>query len=158
LEIHPEKTRIVYCKDANRTGVDDNIQFDFLGFTFRPRKALNSNGIAFLSFAPAPSGVALKSMRQTIRRWQLHLKSACSLSELAIRFSPIIRGWMGYYCRFRRSAFQNIRFHLDKVLVRWAMRKFKRMRRHKARAVSWLREYSQRMPELFPHWQVVSVV
>jgi len=158
LEIHPEKTRIVYCKDANRTGDDDNIQFDFLGFTFRPRKALNHCGSAFLSFAPAPSGVAFKSMRQTIRRWKMHLKSAWSLNDLAKRYAPVIRGWMGYYCRFRRSAFQAIRFHLDRVLVRWAMRKFKRLRRHKTRAVSWLREYSQRMPELFPHWLVVSAV
>lgn len=158
LEIHPDKTRIVYCKDANRTGQYENIQFDFLGFTFRPRKALNSHGRAFLSFGPAPSGVALKSMRQTIRRWHLHLKSAYSLSDLAKRYGPVIQGWMGYYCRFRSSAFQTIRFHLDKVLVRWAMRKFKRMRRHKARAVSWLREFSQRMPDLFPHWQVASVV
>lgn len=158
LEIHPQKTRIVYCKDANRTGEYENIQFDFLGYTFRPRKALDKNGCAFLSFGPAPSGVALKSMRQTIRRWQLHLKSAWSLSELAKRYGPVIRGWMGYYCRFRPSAFQIICFHLDKVLVRWARRKFKRMRRHKARAASWLREYSLREPDLFPHWNGVCAV
>jgi len=158
LEIHPEKTRIVYCKDANRTGKYENIQFDFLGFTFRPRKALNSNGCAFLSFSPAPSGVALKSMRQTIRRWKMHLKSAWTLSDLAKRYGPVIRGWMGFYCRFRPSAFQSIRFHLDKVLVRWAMRKFKRMRRHKSRAACWLREFSLRMPDLFPHWNGVSAV
>ena len=154
LELHPQKTRIVYCKDANRTGHHEDIQFDFLGFTFRPRKALNRNGRAFLSFGPAPSSVALKSMRQTIRSWHLHLKSAWSLSDLAARYGPVIRGWMGYYCRFRKSAFQNICFHLNKVLVRWAMRKFKRMRRHKSRAANWLREIALRTPDLFPHWQV----
>ncbi len=158
LEIHPQKTRIVYCKDANRTGQYENIQFDFLGFTFRPRKALDRYGRAFLSFVPAASDVALKSMRQTIRGWQLHLKSAWSLSGLATEYGPIIRGWMGYYCRFRRSAFQTICFNLNKVLVRWAMRKYKRLRRHKSRAVSWLRENSQRKPNLFPHWQVAGAI
>jgi len=152
LEIHPEKTRIVYCKDASRKGNDENIQFDFLGFTFRPRKAVNKFGCTFLSFLPAPSNLALKSMRQTIRRWRLVLMSSYSLSDLARRFSPVIRGWMSYYCHFRRSAFQSMKFHLDKALARWAMRKFKRLRGHIVRAGQWVREMSQRQPGLFPHW------
>ena len=153
LEIHPEKTRIVYCKDANRTGDDENIQFDFLGFTFRPRKALNQSGCAFLSFLPAPSNLALKTMKQTIRRWHLPLKSSWSLSDLARQFSPVIRGWMSYYCHFRQSAFQSISFHLDRALARWATRKYKRMRAHIVRAGKWIRKMSQRQPGLFPHWR-----
>lgn len=158
LELHPEKTRIVYCKDANRTGNYENIQFDFLGFTFRPREAMNRFGHVFHSFSPAPSRVALKSMRQKIRSWRLQLKSSWSLYDLARAFGPVIRGWMSYYCRFRPSEFQKIVFHLDKALVRWAMRKFKRLRGHRIRAGNWLREKSQSQPELFPHWRVFVAV
>jgi len=156
LEIHPEKTRIVYCKDAKRTGDDENIQFDFLGFTFRPRKAMNKFGSLFLSFLPAPSNSALKTMRQTIRRWHLPLKSSWSLSDLARQFSPVIRGWMSYYCHFRQSAFQSMAFHLDRALARWATRKFKRMRAHIKRAGKLIRKLSQRHPGLFPHWRLSS--
>lgn len=156
LELHPEKTRIVYCKDANRTGSYEKIQFDFLGFTFRPREAMNRFGHVFLSFSPAPSRVALKSMRQKIRSWRLQLKSSWSLNDLAREFGPVVRGWMSYYCRFRPSEFQKIVFHLDKALVRWAMRKFKRLRGHKIRAGNWLREKSQSQPGLFPHWRVMT--
>ena len=156
LEIHPEKTRIVYCKDAKRKGDDENIQFDFLGFTFRPRKAMDKFGRVFLNFSPAPSALALKSMRQTIRRWRIQLKSSWSLSDLARQFGPVIRGWMSYYCRFRQSAFQVISFHLDRALARWAMRKYKRMRGHVVRAGKWIRELSQRQPGLFPHWRLAS--
>lgn len=156
LEIHPEKTRIVYCKDANRTGDDENIQFDFLGFTFRPRRAMNKFGCVFLNFLPAPSNLALKTMRQTIRRWHLPLKSSWSLSDLARQFSPVIRGWMSYYCHFRQSAFQSMSFHLDRALARWATRKFKRMRAHIKRAGKLIRKMSQRHPGLFPHWRLSS--
>jgi len=158
LELHPEKTRIVYCKDANRTSNYETIQFDFLGFTFRPREAMNRFGRVFLSFSPAPSRTALKSMRQTIRSWRLQLKSSWSLFDLARDFGPVIRGWMSYYCRFRPSEFQKIARHLDRALVRWAMRKFKRLRGHEIRASHWLREKSQSQPGLFPHWRVSATV
>ena len=146
----------MYCKDAKRTGDDENIQFDCLGFTFWPRKVMNKFGSLFLSFLPAPSNLALKTMRQTIRRWHLPLKSSWSLSDLARQFSPVIRGWMSYYCHFRQSAFQSMAFHLDRALARWAMRTFKRMRAHIVRAGKLVRKMSQRHPGLFPHWRLPS--
>ena len=124
LELHPEKTRIVYCKDANRKQAHDVIQFDFLGFTFRPRMAINRRGRVFLSFSPALSRAALKDMRQTVRRWRLQLRSDLSLEELGQLYSPVIRGWMSYYTCFRPSEFQKVSEHLDQFLIRWAMRKF----------------------------------
>ncbi len=153
LELHPDKTRVVYCKDQHRKMEHEVIQFDFLGYNFRPRRANDRNGQVFIGFAPALSGTAAKSMRQTIRSWKLQLKSDKSIEDLAYLFGPRIQGWIGYYCRFYRSAFRAVAHHLDRALVRWAMRKFKRFRGHQTRAWQWLAEQAKRRPGLFPHWR-----
>ena len=152
LEMHPEKTRIVYCRDANRRGKSKEIQFDFLGYTFRPRTVKNRNGELFTGFTPAMSRSAAKSIRQKIRRWRLQGKSMHSLEELAGFCEPSVRGWMGYFCRFHRSAFEAIAYHLDSALIRWAMRKFKRLRGRKKRAHEWLAKQKRVRPKLFAHW------
>ena len=152
LELHPDKTRVVYCKDQHRKLEHEVIQFDFLGFNFRPRRS-NGHGQAFTNFSPALSGSAAKSMRQTIRRWKLQLKSDKSIEELADLFGPRIQGWIGYYCRFYRSAFWAVAHHLNRALVRWAMRKYKRLRGHETRAWQWLAEQAKRRPGFFPHWR-----
>ncbi len=154
LELHPEKTRVVYCKDSNRSGTHANVQFDFLGYTFRPRAAESRAGDRFTAFLPAMSRSAAKSIRQQVRRWRPSLRSDAALEELAEWYSPAIRGWIGYYCRFYRTAFGVICRHLDAVLVRWAMRKFKRFRGHAKRARTWLAAQRQRCPDLFPHWRL----
>ena len=153
LQLHPEKTRVVYCKDSNRSGTHRNVQFEFLGYTFRPRFALSRAGKAFTSFLPAISRPASSSIRQQVRSWQVNLKSEMSLGDLAVQYAPAIRGWIGYYCRFYGSAFAAIARYLDAVLVRWAMRKFKRLRGHRTRARSWLAAPRRRHPGLFPHWR-----
>lgn len=152
LEMHSTKTRVVYCKDSRRTGKHQHIQFDFLGYTFRPRRIVNRNGKASLGFTPAVSRQSMTAMRQSIRRWHLVLRSELSLVELAKVVAPRVRGWMTYYCRFRGSEFQPVADHLDRALVRWAMRKFKRLRGHKMRAISWLARVKQKRPALFAHW------
>ena len=152
LELHPEKTRIVYCKDANRTGKADEIQFDFLGYTFRPRSMMNRGGQLFTGFGPAISRSSITSIRQRIRRWRLQGRSSVSLEDLADGCNAIVSGWINYYCRFHRSAFMVVAGHLDKAIVRWAMRKYKRLRGHKKRAYSWLKSKRRNQPELFAHW------
>ena len=152
LEMHPDKTRVVYCKDSNRIGSYENVQFDFLGYTFRPRFAQSRAGKRFTTFSPAMSRLSVTSIRQTVRGWRLNLKSDVSLEMLATRYSPVIRGWIGYYCRFHRTAFGVVSKHIDAALVRWAMRKFKRLRGHKKRATTWLATKRQESPYLFPHW------
>lgn len=152
LELHPEKTRIVYCKDSNRTRNYEHVQFDFLGYTFRPRGAWTRFDRLFTSFSPAMSRSAMTQIRQTIRGWRLPLKSELSLEELARQTAPMIRGWIGYYCRFYRSAFGVVSNHLNRALVRWAMRKYKRFRGHKRRAKEWLAKKKESQPNLFPHW------
>jgi RNA-directed DNA polymerase len=154
LELHPEKTRIVYCKDDDRRGDYPNTSFDFLGFTFRPRRSKNRWGKYFISFTPAVSNKAGKAMRQKARRWKLHLRSDKSLEDLSKMFGPIIRGWINYYGSFYKSALYPTLRHLNRTLVRWATRKFKRLRRHRRRAEYWLGRVARRQPWLFPHWRM----
>ena len=155
LELHPEKTRIVYCKDANRGGKSEHVQFDFLGYTYRARSVKNRYGKLFISFAPAMSSGAAKSMRKKVRRWRLHGKSRHRLEELAEKLNPTVRGWMSYFCRYHKWSFGRIVYHLDKAIIRWAMRKFKRLRGHKKRAMAWLRAKQREKPSLFAHWCLV---
>jgi RNA-directed DNA polymerase len=153
LELHPQKTKVVYCRDLHRRQEYETIQFDFLGFTFRPRRSKDRYGRVFVNFTPAISREASKGIRQTIRGWRLQLKSDKSIEDLGHMFDPVIRGWMNYYCRFYPSAFWPIARHIDKALMRWAMRKFKQLRGHKRRALHWIGGLAARQPKLFPHWQ-----
>jgi RNA-directed DNA polymerase len=126
LELHPTKTRIVYCKDDNRRGDYPNISFDFLGYTFRPRRAKNKNGQPFISFIPGVSNRAKKAMRQTIRGWRVQLKSDKTLEDLSKMFNPVLRGWVNYYGRFYKSELYSVYRHMNRALMNWAMRKSER--------------------------------
>ena len=97
LELHPEKTKIVYCKDEDRRGNYPNQKFDFLGYTFRPRKSKNRWGKLFANFTPAISTRAAKAIRDEIRGWRLQSCSDQSIEALSRMFNPIIRGWLQYY-------------------------------------------------------------
>jgi len=154
LELHPEKTKIVYCKDDDRRGDYPGTSFDFLSYTFRPRRAKNRWGKYFISFLPGVSNKAGKAMRQKARRWKMHLRSDKSLEDLSEMFSPVIRGWINYYGKFYKSALHSTLRQLNRTLVRWAMRKFKKLKGHRRRAEYWLGKIAQRQPRLFPHWQM----
>ena len=156
LELHPDKTRIVYCKDSNRTGSYENERFNFLGYTFRPRSSKNRNGELFVSFSPAMSNDAGKAIRQQIRRWRLNGRSDKSLLDLARSINAVVRGWINYYGRFCRSRMYPTLWHIDTYLVRWAMRKYKRLNRSPKTARKWLADVMKRSPTLFVHWPAVS--
>jgi RNA-directed DNA polymerase len=154
LKLHPEKTKIVYCKDGSRKGKHENIKFDFLGYTFRPRVVKNSkrNSI-FVSFTPAVSDAALKSMRAYVRKSNIRNRADLSLGIIAYRFNPILRGWLNYYGRYQPSAMYPVWRHFNQTLVAWARRKYKRLRRHKTRASIFVERISERSPRLFEHWR-----
>src|SRR5712691_3577803 len=154
LELHPEKTKIVYCKDDDRRGTYPHEQFDFLGYTFRPRRSKNWKGKFFINFSPAIADKAGKEIRAEIRSWQLHLRSDKSLEDLSRMFNPKIRGWLQYYGRYYRSALYPMMRQLDRSLARWAYRKYKKLRGHKRRAAHWIARISRRDPGLFAHWQM----
>lgn len=152
LELNLEKTRVVYCADANRRSSYAEKRFDFLGYTFKPRKAVNRAGRLFTSFSPAIGDDAGAALRQEIRRWGLSRLSRYSLGELLARICPKVVGWVRYYGLFHPSALQQALRTLDLHLVRWAQRKYKRLRGHVTRAWHWLEQLHKRAPALFPHW------
>jgi RNA-directed DNA polymerase len=154
LKLHPEKTRIVYCKDDDRQGNYLNEKFDFLGFTFQPRRSKNRWGKYFINFSPAVSSKAATAMRRTMRRWRLHLRSDKSLDDLSRMFNPILRGWINYYGSYYKSALYLVFKTLNRTLARWATRKYKKLRRHRRRATHWLGRIASRQPSLFAHWKL----
>ena len=155
LELHSEKTKIVYCKDDDRRGQHEHMSFDFLGYTFRPRRAKNRKGKLFISFLPGVSNKAAKSIRATIRSWRLGAsRSNQSLEEIAKFVNPFVRGWVNYYGRFYKSALTPVLRHLERCLVYWVRRKFKRFARHARQAVHWLGNIARREPNLFVLWQI----
>ncbi len=154
LEIHPDKTRIVYCKDQNRLGEYENISFDFLGFTFRPRLSKNQWGKIFVNFTPAVSNDALKAIRAKARKSKMNLRCDKTLKDLSDFFNPILRGWVNYYGNFCKSAMYPTLVHINRRLVKWAMRKHKRFRKNPKAARHWLGEIARREPKLFVHWQM----
>jgi RNA-directed DNA polymerase len=156
LELHPEKTKIAYCKDCDRTGDYPNERFDFLGFTFRPRGAMSRMGKHFVGFLPAVSNKAAKSLRDQMRSWRLHRQSDKSLLDLSLMFNPMIRGWITYYGSYYKSALYPLFDHLNRALKRWAMRKYKRLRGRQRRAAHWLRRIKRQQPYLFVHWQLAA--
>jgi group II intron reverse transcriptase/maturase len=153
LVLHPEKTKIVYCKDKNRTGDYPNTSFDFLGFTFRVRKTMWQGAPAH-GFLPAVSRRALTSMSRTIRRWQLHLRSDKPLDELASIANPHIRGWINYFGNFGRTELRPTLKGIDLYVIRWARRKFKRLRRKTKGTRDWFGRLRRAQPMLFAHWQL----
>lgn len=154
LELHPEKTKIVYCKDDLRRGTYPNEKFDFLGYTFQPRRSKNRKGKFFINFSPAVSSKAAKAIRDKIRSWNLPRRSDKAIEDLSRMFNPIIRGWLRYYGRYYRSALYPTMRGLDRDLALWAKRKYKKLRGHLRRATHWISRISRRAPALFGHWQM----
>lgn len=153
LEAHPQKTKLVYCRDSNRTENHRPISFDFLGYTFRPRKAVSRTGSHFVSFTPGVSAKAAKAITAEIRRWQIHRKSDKSLEDLGSIYNPKIRGWIAYYGQYYKSALYPTFRLLNRRLVRWVRTKYKRRRSHR-KATRWLREIARKEPGLFAHWSM----
>ena len=151
LRLHPDKTKLVYCKDTRRRGSSEHRSFKFLGYTFAPRKARYPDGKAFTSFLPAVSPEALKVMGQQAREWRIHRRTRLELGELADWINPIVSGWMTYYVRFYRSQLYPLLRRINTYLMRWARKKYKRLRSYK-RLRAWWTGLVQRAPGLFKQW------
>ena len=158
LQLHPDKTRIVYCKDRNRRRKDcADTSFTFLGYTFRARQApaRQGGGAMFSAFLPAASKDALKRMSGEVRSWRIHLRSGTELEDIASWVNPVVRGWMAYYGRFYRTALNGLLQRISTYLVRWAKRKYKRLRTFK-KVRRWWEGLTARQPRLFAHWAWMS--
>ena len=154
LELHPEKTKVVYCKDGRRRGHAEHTSFDFLGYTFRARRARGRRGL-FVGFMPAMSQKARTAVGRTIRAWHLNRRTGTDLSSLARVLNAQIRGWINYYGAFYRSELYSLAMRINEHLVRWAMQKFKRLRGNPTRAWEWVDAVRQHQPDLFAHWHML---
>lgn len=151
LELHPVKTKIVYCKDSNRPKEYEIISFDFLSYTFRPRLSRNGKGVSFVSFSPAISGKAAKSVREKIRGWKLKEMRTRTLDEVAAFINPKVRGWLNYYGRFCKSAFLDVLWYFKEELVKWGIGKYKRFKGSRKKCWTWLKGIARRNPSLLPY-------
>jgi group II intron reverse transcriptase/maturase len=151
LSLHPDKTKIVYCKDGNRPGSHEHVSFTFLGFEFRARAARGRNGKKFTSFLPAVSRDALKKMSAQVRSWRLHLRTWHTIGSLAREINPVVRGWMQYYGAFYRSALLPLLRRINAYLMRWLRKKYKRLHPPDKARACWERLTAQ-YPRLFAHW------
>jgi hypothetical protein len=151
LEMHPDKTKIVYCKDSNRISNHINTSFDFLGFTFRPREAKNRrNGLRFTSFTPAVSKIAMKSMRAKIKKCRLGRRTELSIHDIVEKCNPYLRGWVNYYGQYHITEMESVFRHFNQSLVKWAMRKYTKL--NKTQAIEFLSNLAKEKPRLFVHW------
>jgi RNA-directed DNA polymerase len=157
LTMHPDKSKVIYCKDSNRRLYYQQTQFTFLGFTFKSRSAANRTGKMFTSFLPAVSKAALKSMRQKIKGWRLNSQTYTCLEELAVKYNPILRGWWNYFGSFYKTEMRQLFVYLDGRLATWSRRKYKKLKAHKWRSLHWLHRVWRKQPELFYHWQMCRV-
>jgi RNA-directed DNA polymerase len=152
LRLHPEKTRIVYCKDDRRRGEHEHTSFTFLGYQFRPRSVKHgSSGELFTGFSPAISPQALKAKGDRLRELRIDRRTDLTLNELAAWLNPIVAGWMNYYGRFYRSAIDPLLWRVNLYLRRWAAKKYKRLRGFR-RFKQWWNGIQAREPDLFVHW------
>jgi len=155
LEMHPTKTKVVYCKDGNRRGQYPNVKFDFLGFCFRPRRVQRlRDKVLFCGYTPAVSHSAMKAMREAIRDLNLRRQTQLSLQDIARLINPLLRGWIGYYGRYTRSALRPVLRYVNLTLVAWAARKFKRFNRSRSLASQFLERVAKTAPEVFVHWEL----
>jgi len=157
LELHPEKTKIVYCQDDSRTEKAESTEFDFLGFTFRQRTVRGSGSRLFNSFNPAISDKAKKAIWTEIKSWKVYRRSDLTIFEISRYYNSKIRGWIGYYGRFRKSALYSLFKEFNSMLRRWVNKKYKKSRGSKKVLRKWLDGVARTNPGLFSHWQLPGV-
>jgi RNA-directed DNA polymerase len=155
LEMHPTKTKIVYCKDGKRKGRYPNVTLDFLGYQFRPRVVKSSrNGELFCSFTPAVSPSSLKAIRSKVRDLNIRQITVRSLDDIARMLNPLLRGWIQYYGKYNPSALETMLRHVNLTLRGWVMRKFKRFQGRRVAAAIFLEKMVRLRSALFEHWRI----
>lgn len=153
LELHSTKTKIVYCKDGSRKGQYAQTEFTFLGYTFRRRLVKNSKrNSMFVSFTPAVSKEAQKSMRAETRKWEIRNRTNLEIEDIANMCNPVLRGWVGYYGRYNPSSLKSVLGHFNETLIAWAMHKYKKLKGHKTKAANFMQGIAKREPKMFVHW------
>jgi group II intron reverse transcriptase/maturase len=152
LELHPVKTKIVYCKDKDRTLEYENTEFEFLGYCFRRIFIKDRTGRLQFNFLPSVSKKSAKSFRDKLKDKELHKMTGSKIEMISELISPMIRGWMNYFGKFNPSAMNYTMFCINNRLIKWAMCKYKHLRGRQRKATGWMKELAKREPNMFPHW------
>lgn len=158
LELHPEKTKIIYCKRNYKEKLPnkpEHTSFDFLGFTFRPRRVKTKRGKFITGFRPGISKKSQSKIWDSLRKMKLHRFVTKTIVQLGnIQYLNLkIRGWINYYGKFRLSDLRNVFRVLNHRLLKWVKNKYKRFRNQTAKARQWLRNVAIQFPYLFEHWK-----
>jgi group II intron reverse transcriptase/maturase len=150
LKLHPDKTKIVYCKDGSRKGMYPTKKFTFLGYTFQQRSAQNRmTGRIFSRFLPAVSVNKARTFRKELKEKRIFTFHQHSLKKLAEELNPRVRGWYNYFTHFYHSATHRMNDWLDASIVRWLRVKFRTTWRE---AYQLLRRLYKQNPKRFAHW------
>lgn len=152
LELHPEKTKIIYCKDQRRTENHEHTSFDFLGFTFQKRIVKGRSGELFLGFNPGISNSSLKAIIQKVRTWKIGQRTDLSVLDIAKFVNPYLRGWWNYYGSYYRSLLYRVSRYINQRLIRWAMRKYRHLKGRKKKTIATFERLLKAQPRLFAHW------
>ena len=156
LEIHPKKTKIVYCRNSRKSeGKGENRSFDFLGYTFKPRRVKRKDGSLFTGFNPAISNKAKKAINDQVRKWRIRLRSDKKIEEIAKFCNPKIRGWLNYYGRYYKSGMYHLLRIINNALINWTRRTLKRLKRSYRKAWRWLKRFANANRHLFAHWVLI---
>jgi len=155
LELHPEKTKLVYCRDYRRQENHETVKFDFLGYSFQPRTTKSKlTGKLFLGFDCAISISSKKRIADTMKELDIGHLSHKSIVGVALFLEPYIRGWVNYYGKFRLSALNPIFQLLRRRLVWWARKRYKRYKTNLNKAYDWLKRVKEQFPTLFYQWRL----
>lgn len=157
LQLHPEKTSIVYCKDSNcRQKGFPKTSFDFLGYSFRPRLAEHGQrGEWFTSWLPAASSKSMRSMNEKMQKWEILKRRDNTIQEISVAINPVLRGWINYYGKFYKTTLKSFMHIVNVKLASWARRKYKNLRASEMKAIRWLHGVTVRQPTLFAHWALL---
>ncbi len=154
LELHPQKTKVVYCGTSKSINKHEKRSFDFLGFTFKPRNAMSRQGVCFTGFQPAISQKAAIKIREKIKSWKITSRGlGLPLHKIAELTNPTVRGWLTYYGKFYKSELLSVLWSLTKVLVKWATCKFNRFKGSRIKANNWFKGIALREPNQFAMWK-----
>jgi RNA-directed DNA polymerase len=152
LQMHPEKTKIVYCKDDCRKDDYPNTKFDFLGYGFQTRGAKNRKGKLFTGFLPAISDKASNAIKDKIRECKTLNSGNSELPDIARELNPKLRGWINYYGKFYKSKLDHTLITATFRLARWAQKKYKKLHKKFKRALEWVGVIQKSQPRLLAHW------
>ena len=160
LELHPDKTWLVYCADGfRRKKTSRPKEFKFLGFDFkaRPAKSKRANKI-FMSFQPAVSKTAIRAMKHRIKHeWDFRKRVQLDLKDLAALVNPAVRGWLNYYSRFYKTGMYQICKYLNQALSLWAKRKYRRLYRRFSSCFDLIKSIYCQKTKLFVHWEFMKL-